>query len=189
MIVEVLQGYELRTGSTPGDLESFAALAREYNCWLGVDLDFQSFQQELAALPGCYAQPAGCILLASCKQQQQHANVGCVAIRPVILQGTHSSNSMHVAADKTGVHTPDEVRACEMKRLWVKEQHRGLGLGKVLAAAAIQKAKEMGYSVMVLDTLERLKSANVLYEQLGFVARTAYYHNPLPGVVYWQKQL
>lgn len=89
---------------------------------------------------------------------------------------------MHAAA-------ADISSMCEMKRLWVTQQHKGKGLGKALAVAAVAAAQELGYSHMVLDTLITLTAANRLYEGLGFQRRDAYYHNPLSGVVYWQLSL
>lgn len=76
-----------------------------------------------------------------------------------------------------------------MKRLWVQDGHRGTGLGKLLVAAAVEAAREMGYTSMVLDTLERLEAANSIYEGAGFRRRDAYYHNPLENVVYWELEL
>jgi ribosomal protein S18 acetylase RimI-like enzyme len=78
---------------------------------------------------------------------------------------------------------------CEMKRLFVLSDHSGRGCGRALAAAAVAAAQEAGYTRMLLDTLDTLTAANRLYEDLGFVRRDAYYHNPLPGVVYWTKDL
>lgn len=76
-----------------------------------------------------------------------------------------------------------------MKRLWVSQEHRGRGLGKALAEAAVAAAVQRGKKHMLLDTLEKVSEANALYKALGFKQREAYYHNPLPGVVYWQLDL
>lgn len=78
---------------------------------------------------------------------------------------------------------------CEMKRLFVLLEHTGQGCGRALAAAAVAAAQDAGYARIVLDTLDTLTAANRIYEGLGFVRRDAYYHNPLPGIVYWEKDL
>lgn len=76
-----------------------------------------------------------------------------------------------------------------MKRLWVQPQFKGSGIGRQLAGLALEFATSAGYSQMVLDTLERLTSANKLYANLGFSKCEPYYANPLPQVVYWSKAL
>lgn len=75
---------------------------------------------------------------------------------------------------------------CEMKRLFVRPEARDKGLGRQLAQEVIGVARELGYSFMLLDTLESLKEAMRLYENLGFRRTAPYYQNPLPGVVYWK---
>lgn len=144
------------------------------------DLTFQSIDQEMASLPGCYAAPTGCIILACAptpapaptptpsQPSPAPPDVGCVAIRPL---------------------ASGERTFCEMKRLWVQDAHQGCGLGRRLVEAAVEAARGMGYRAVVLDTLERLAGANRLYDSLGFRRREAYYHNPLPNVVYWQLDL
>lgn len=144
--------------ATADTLEAIRQLFREYQEWLGVDLCFQGFEAELAALPGKYAPPRGALLLAMDTAEA----VGCVGVRSL-------------AGD-----------ACEMKRLYVRPQRRGHGVGRSLAVAAIAAAREAGYRLMRLDTLERLREAMRLYESLGFVRVSPYYANPLPGVVYWE---
>lgn len=158
----MLRPVEIRIQPATADtLEAVRKLFREYQDWLGVDLCFQGFEAELAELPGQYASPQGALLLAMDAEE----TVGCVGVRPL-------------AGD-----------VCEMKRLYVRPHHRGRGAGRSLAAAAIAAAREVGYRVMRLDTLERLSEAMRLYESLGFVRVAPYYANPLPGVVYWQLSL
>ncbi|MCB1919771.1 MAG: GNAT family N-acetyltransferase [Candidatus Competibacteraceae bacterium] len=147
---------------TSEDLEIVRTLFREYEQFLGVDLCFQGFAEELATLPGRYAPPLGRLLLA--REGQQTA--GCVALRPLHEQG-----------------------ACEMKRLFVRPAYRGQGLGLMLAQQIIQEAITVGYTVIRLDTLDTLKQAMRIYETLGFQRCTPYYANPLPGVVYWERAL
>ena len=78
---------------------------------------------------------------------------------------------------------------CEMKRLFVLPGHHGLGAGRSLARALLVQAAQLGYQVMVLDTLERLEGANQLYSGLGFQPCERYNDCPLPGVLYWARRL
>ena len=146
---------------TVGDIETAQTLFREYQRFLGVDLCFQGFAEELATLPGRYAPPRGRLLLA----REGERAAGCVALRPL------------------------EDGACEMKRLFVRPAYRGRGLGRLLAARIVSEATALGYALMRLDTLETLDEAMRLYTSLGFRRRPPYYANPLPGVVYWERTL
>lgn len=147
--------------TTAEHIKIVADLFREYQQFLDVDLCFQGFEQELASLPGKYAAPSGAILLAEHNDQI----TGCVAVR--LLSG--------------GI--------CEMKRLYVKPEFRGLSAGLMLAEAIINKAKQLGYQTMQLDTLQRLDIALGLYVKLGFKQISPYYDNPLDEVVYWELEL
>jgi len=146
---------------TKTEIEEVRKLFREYEVFWGVDLCFQSFEKELANLPGKYSPPNGDLLIGL----NDEKIVGCVAIRRL----------------DNGI--------CEMKRLFVKPETRGTGLGKKLAEEIIVVAHERGYSLMRLDTLYRLTEAMHLYETLGFRKTDPYYDNPLPGVVYWELDL
>jgi putative acetyltransferase len=140
----------------PDDLAAAQRLFRAYADWLAVDLCFQDFERELATLPGAYAPPQGRLLLARVGGEA----AGCVAMRPL------------------------EPGICEMKRLWVEPGFAGFGLGRELALAIIQAAREAGYERMRLDTMPaRMPAAQHLYRTLGFVEIAPYYHNPLGGVV------
>ena len=147
---------------TTSDIEAVRTLFREYERFLGVDLCFQGFKEELATLPGRYAPPQGRLLLAQVGEQA----AGCVALRPL-----------------------QEAGVCEMKRLFIRPAYRGQGLGLMLAQRIIHAAITVGYTVMRLDTLDTLERAMQIYETLGFQRCAPYYANPLPGVVYWERTL
>ena len=149
------------SASTSDQISIIRKLFREYEAFLQVDLCFQQFEAELDGLPGKYAAPQGALLLAMVGDRA----AGCVAMRPL------------------------EEGICEMKRLFVRPAYLGLGLGGQLARTVIEQAREAGYVRMYLDTLEKLRPALMLYRNLGFVERPAYYDNPLPGVVYLELRL
>jgi ribosomal protein S18 acetylase RimI-like enzyme len=138
-------------------------LFREYAGEWNLDLCFQNFEEELASLPGCYSPPPGRLLIARTKETLSLA--GCVAVREFA----------------PGV--------AEMKRLYVRPPFRGFGLGRLLAETSIGVAREIGYRVMRLDTLERMKTAVALYESLGFRRIAAYRENPEGDVVYLELPL
>lgn len=146
---------------TTDHLQTVRALFREYETFLDVDLCFQDFEQELAGLPGDYAPPDGLLLLAV----EANQAAACGALRRL------------------------DADVCEMKRLFVRPEFRGVGLGRTLAKRLIDSAARMGYHRMVLDTLKELNAAMALYESLGFMRIAPYYHNPLPRVVYWELDL
>jgi carbonic anhydrase len=152
----LLNDRELVPARTPADLAAAQRLIRAYADWLAVDLCFQGFDEELATLPGAYAPPRGRLLLARVAGEV----VGCVGLRPL------------------------EPGICEMKRLWVEPGWGGHGIGRALAQAVIDAAREIGYRRMRLDTLPtRMPAAQGLYRGLGFREIPAYYPCPLEGVV------
>jgi len=141
----------ISSAETPEQIEEIRNLFREYEAWLGIDLCFQGFEKELANLPDKYAKPDGRLFLIRVKNQP----AGCIALRKI--------------AD--GV--------CEMKRLYVRENFRGLGLGKILIEKLIKEAQVGGYSKMRLDTLpDKMPSAVKLYKSYGFCEIPPYYDNP-----------
>ena len=149
---------------TPADavqLRQTRALFEEYAASLDVDLCFQSFDQELAGLPGDYAPPQGRLLLAS----HGGALAGCVALRRLA----------------TGV--------CEMKRLYVRPAFRGRGIGQLLVDRIIGEAVAAGYRRMRLDTLPSMGRALELYRSRGFREIPPYTRNPVPGAMFLQLEL
>ena len=146
----------LQVAATATDLESVRTLFREYADSLGVNLDYQGFEEEVRDLPGKYASPSGTLLLAF----NDDDLVGCVGVRPI----------------------DDEI--AEMKRLYVRPSGRGLGLGRTLAEAAIRFATVTGYSRMRLDTLPQMDRAQELYRSLGFMPIDAYRYSAVPGTVF-----
>ena len=146
-------------------MDSAAQLFREYADSLALDLSFQHFEQELAQLPGAYAPPRGCLLLA----HVDGALAGCCALRPQ--------------------DAADYPNAAEMKRLYVRKAFRGFGLGRQLAEAALDAARQAGYSCVLLDTLDDMEAARNLYADLGFAGIAPYYHNPIAGAHYLKAEI
>ncbi|MBI5705616.1 MAG: GNAT family N-acetyltransferase [Armatimonadetes bacterium] len=168
-------------GSSPAWIEEVRTLFLEYAESLGFDLCFQGFEEELATLPGLYAPPCGCILLALC----DGGAAGVVAMRPLIRK-SGPCDAPFGATEHGAQVVGDGV--CEMKRLWVRPAFRGRSLGRKLAEAVVEAGRRAGYNAMVLDTLERMEAARALYASLGFEAMDAYYENPLEGVHYMRKE-
>ncbi len=146
---------------TANHYEQTRRLFARYADSLGFDIEFQGFSDELAALPGAYAPPSGCILLAVISE----LFIGCVALRRI---------------DKS---------ICEMKRLFVAPEHRGKGIGRALANFVIDEAQKLGYRRMRLDTVTSMQAANALYTSLGFEPIEAYCYNPLEGAAYYEIDL
>ena len=133
----------------------------EYAAALSIDLCFQNFAQELAALPKMYGPPSGALLLA----EIDATPAGCVAVRNL------------------------DAATCELKRLYVRPTHRGHNLGRLLAEAALDTARALGYQRIRLDTLPEMQPAQRLYESLGFRDIPAYYGEPIQGQRFMEAQL
>jgi ribosomal protein S18 acetylase RimI-like enzyme len=142
------------------DSDAQVAAARElfveYQAWIGLDLCFQGFAEELGGLPGAYAPPSGRLLVA----KEGEALLGCVALRAL------------------------DGERCEMKRLWVRPAAQGRGIGRRLVAAVIAEATLIGYRVMCLDTLPSMEAALALYTSFGFRDIFPYRFNPVPDARY-----
>jgi ribosomal protein S18 acetylase RimI-like enzyme len=143
-------------------LESIKSLFKAYLLELNEDLCFQSFDSEIDNPLYKYSAPTGALFIA----YHNATPIGCIALQPL-----------------------QDPQTCEMKRLYVAPQYRKMGAGDSLIKALLFEAQTLGYTTMKLDTLERLQAALKLYIKFGFETVTAYYDNPLPGVVYMQKVL
>jgi len=140
------------------EIDEARVLFREYAASLEIHLAFQDFDAELASLPGKYAPPDGALILARC----DGALAGCVALRRI------------------------EGDICEMKRLYVRDACRGLGLGRALVARIIDEAQARGYAAMRLDTLASMAAAQGLYASFGFQHIEPYIYNPIEGARYME---
>jgi putative acetyltransferase len=147
---------------SPAQIAHARDLFLEYAHSLGFSLCFQSFDQELASLPGDYAPPDGRLLLAEYDAQP----AGCVALHKL----------------QPGV--------CEMKRLYLRTRFRGKGLGLALANRIISEARDIGYQRLRLDTVDPLmKDAIAMYRKIGFQEIAPYRANPIAGALYMELQL
>ncbi len=155
--------YDIRPARTSDDLLATTSLFEAYARSLPIDLSYQDFGSELATLPGKYAPPRGELLLA---RDAAGGALGCVGLRPLAAEG-----------------------CCEMKRLYLAPESRGTGLGRALAAAIIQTAREIGYGELRLDTLASMASAIGLYRQMGFVEIEPYYEPTPPGTIFMALRL
>jgi len=143
------------------DYEAAGRLFREYSEWLGIDLGFQRFEEELECLRHMYALPEGGIILA---KEDGHF-IACAGVRKI------------------------DTESAELKRMYIQPSHRGLGIGKQILQKAMQLAKDCGYIKMKLDTLNTMEPAMELYKSAGFVEIPAYYHNPHSTAVFFEKTL
>lgn len=137
-------------------IEQVRALFLEYQASLDVDLCFQGFTGELASLPGSYAPPSGRLLLATVAR----IPCGCVALQAITSE------------------------SCEMKRIYVRPEQRGSGLGRLLVERVLDEARAIGYRRICLDTLPSMARAVAMYLALGFEEIPPYRHNPVPGTRY-----
>ena len=152
----------IRQAESPQQIDQARVLFQEYAASLGFHLCFQSFDKELAGLPGDYAPPDGRLLVA----EHEGKVAGCVAL--------------HRIGD--GI--------CEMKRLYVRPEFRGKALWRALAERVIQEARAMGYMQMRLDTIVgKMDSAIALYRVLGFREVPPYRENPIVGAIYMELKL
>ena len=137
----------------------YAATLEEFHC-------LPDFELEVASLPSPYAPPGGCILLAvSDEAENRNYAAGCVALRSL------------------------DCGICEMKRLYVRPAFRSKGVGQNLIEALIAEARSIGHERMVLDTLPSMAEAHKLYRRLGFHETSSYHESPIPGAVFFGRDL
>lgn len=157
-----VDGLTFHQAETPAQISQARELFLEYAKSLGFSLCFQNFEAELASLPGHYGPPDGRLLLALYRGEL----AGCVALHKL------------------------ENEICEMKRLYLRPQFRGKGLGSILADQIIAEAREIGYKRMRLDTVEPvMKDAVAMYRKIGFREIEPYCKNPIPGALYMELAL
>jgi ribosomal protein S18 acetylase RimI-like enzyme len=160
--LSAVKGLTIFQAASVAQIAQARELFLEYAQSLGFSLCFQNFDQELAALPGDYAPPEGRLLLA----QRGDELAGCVALHKL------------------------DSRTCEMKRLYLRPQFRGQGLGRALAGRIIAEARQIGYHRMRLDTVEPvMKDAVAMYRKLGFREITPYRTNPIARAMYMELEL
>ena len=153
---------KLILATSESDIKEARTLLQEYAAWLGISLCFQNFDRELASLPGEYAPPDGRLLLAF----EDEELAGCIALRKI------------------------RATTCEMKRLFLRPEFRGRGLGRVLVERIIEEARQIGYTQMCLDTLPgRMDQAIALYKSIGFKEIEPYYNNPIAGATFMELRL
>jgi GNAT superfamily N-acetyltransferase len=151
---------QLHACQSDADWQAARQLFEEYAQALDIDLEFQGFSAELANLGAEYGPPRGVLLVA--RVDDEYA--GCVALRPI--------------------DDCDYVNAAEVKRLFVRPVFRGFGLGRTLTEAILDRARELGYDSVLLDTLDTMEVARALYADLGFEEIPPYYYNPVAGAHY-----
>ncbi|MGI8884462.1 MAG: GNAT family N-acetyltransferase [Pyrinomonadaceae bacterium] len=157
------QKIEIIQAQTFEQIEQARMLFREYEAWFGLKLCFQNFDEEIENLPGKYAPPDGRLFLALADGGKL---AGCIALRKL------------------------EEEICEMKRLFVRGDFRGLGIGKILIQKLITEARAIGYEKMRLDTYPpKMSKAVELYNSYGFYEIEPYYHNPYGETLFMESDL
>ncbi len=155
------RGFEISPAVCASDIAAARELFQEYAAGLSIDLCFQNLEEELAGLPGNYAPPKGCLLLAKVDER----NVGCVALRQL------------------------EPGIAELKRLFVPPPFRGRGIAKALVEAALVFARGAGCRAVRLDTLREMDAAIALYTGFGFKEIPPYNAGGVESIQYFELQL
>jgi ribosomal protein S18 acetylase RimI-like enzyme len=190
-----LPNIQIRNAEFPADKQVVGQLFRAYAQSLPISLDFQNFDHELAELPGKYATEKGgavWLLVSSAENieasekstgfsttRDNEQAIGCIAIRPFFATPTTAESATLLAHS-----TAPPTKTCELKRLFLAPETRGLGLSKPLMEVALSHAEKLGYEEMLLDTLRSMKTARRLYEGYGFEEIDSYYENPEDAVFY-----
>ncbi|KAK5579550.1 hypothetical protein RB653_009234 [Dictyostelium firmibasis] len=167
MVVRIVEGYE--------KVEEVKILFKEYVEWLNIDLSFQNFSEEFDSLPGKYSlEKDGRLYLA----YSDDSLAGCVGLRKIDIKIKEKGEEKEITVDESVSTINNEQKICEIKRLYVKSEFRGLKIGKLLVERLINDAKEQNYDYMVLDTLKTLTTAISIYKSYGFIEFDPYYFNP-----------
>lgn len=162
MTVTYHRGYDLAENLRPLFLEYGAMLGEKGGEQMRRCLAVQNYDEELAHLEEKYGEPAGRLFLVRCDGK----DAGCVAIRKL------------------------EDGVCELKRVYLRPEYRGHGVGRAMMERIIDEARAEGYTLMRLDTTPYLDAAYALYEKLGFYVIPKYYFtNPVEEAIYMEKQL
>ena len=145
----------------PAEWERVRELFREYWSSFGFSPCFQNFESELAGLPGAYAPPGGTLVVAKIDGEL----AGCCALRRF------------------------DAERGEAKRLYVRPQFRGQGVGRALLVWVIDEARRMGYREIVGDTVPQMAAALEMYDRMGFERTAPYSGQPTPGAIYLRLKL
>jgi putative acetyltransferase len=143
------------------EYKTAAILFQEYAAWLNIDLSFQKFDDELLHLKAMYNFPSGAIFLS----KENKIFTGCVAIRKI------------------------DTETAELKRMFIRDIYRGKGVASSLLQNAIEKAIQLGYKKIRLDTLDNMIPAINLYKKNGFYEIEPYYFNPEKNAIFFEKVL
>lgn len=153
--------WSIREAKFPADLQAVQTLMREYQTAMNAETCFDAFEEELRDLPGPYARPTGVVVLGFVNREP----AACVAMRPL------------------------SASTCELKRLYVRPEARGTGLGLGLVRRVLREAREMGYATIKLDTLPTMTQAIKLYEKMGFVRTRPYNHRKAGEAVFFERSI
>ena len=147
--------------ATEADVPVLKVMLQDYVAWVDHDLSFQDLESELQNFPGDYAPPCGALLAASVSGRV----AAMIALRRI------------------------DDATCEMKRLYVSPDARGLGLGRTLVLRILDEARKLGYRAIRLDTLPQMGGAQALYAGLGFRDIAPYYETPIQGTRFMELTL
>lgn len=160
----------IREARFPQDLEVVTELFTVYAKSLGIDLSYQNFEHELASLPGKYSSSNGGALFVVCVPSPNPSSTASNS-------SSKSPNQQVIGCVCIRAFNPPDI--CELKRLYIAPESRGLGAGRMLLEAAIIEAKNLGYKEMLLDTLPSMVAARRMYRAFGFEEVEKYYESPI----------
>jgi putative acetyltransferase len=163
----------VRLARTGRDLDAIRSLFLEYRAWLAdhrevtafddsvLETGLRYFDQEVASLPGEYGPPRGALVLAF----RDTKAVGMGALRSL------------------------RKNVGEIKRVYVRPEARGEGLGHRITRAVLNRARTLGYDRVVLDTLPKMTAAIAVYRSMGFVPIPPYWPHPVPDALFFEYRL